>query len=98
MSQMSLHPGFGPTRAQFEQPGVQQAVKPRSHRPIPNNNLNWKPQAFRNAMARGERHYDIKAQDIQLDLGTADAPSNAMVHLNNIVSPDGRTKFAQVMT
>ncbi|KAJ5223499.1 hypothetical protein N7468_008041 [Penicillium chermesinum] len=47
------------------------------YRADPKQQPGLKPQAFYNAMDRGERNYDIKAQDIQCDSGTANGPSKS---------------------
>ncbi|KAJ5516388.1 hypothetical protein N7527_007948 [Penicillium freii] len=70
MDAIALQLGLGPTRADFDNPGVLNAINPNpltgfAHGPIPNNNEEWKPTAYTSAIAagakkiryRGSRHH-----------------------------------------
>ncbi|KAJ6018415.1 hypothetical protein N7522_001879 [Penicillium canescens] len=82
MSNLALHPGLGPTQADFDNNTVLTAVNPDvfagyAHGPIPDNNPGWKPIAYHTAIAAGIRKYDIKAADI-----IANPPPNQALVLN----------------
>ncbi|OOQ86329.1 hypothetical protein PEBR_21913 [Penicillium brasilianum] len=82
MANLGIFPALGPTRDQFDNYAVLNAVNPDpllgyAHGPIPNNNPGWKPAAYTAAVAAGNVRYDIKAADI-----AATPPPNQAVVLN----------------